>query len=137
MGHYLQSVLSWPLAFDVMHSYGFLHRLDTPSSGLILTAKTYEAFYDLKYQLSTGDLVRDYVVLCRGLVSPETSEIYGRVYHWRHEGNLPSTICRKGKPSRTCLKVAAHCSKGKEIFTLVAVRICTGRRHQIRTHFAH
>eukprot|EP00746_Dinoflagellata_sp_MGD_P140216 gnl/MRDRNA2_/MRDRNA2_73500_c0_seq4.p1 gnl/MRDRNA2_/MRDRNA2_73500_c0~~gnl/MRDRNA2_/MRDRNA2_73500_c0_seq4.p1 ORF type:complete len:101 (+),score=15.45 gnl/MRDRNA2_/MRDRNA2_73500_c0_seq4:2-304(+) len=47
LSQYLQSLGSWPLkslAFDVSHSYGFLHRLDTVSSGLILTAKTYEAY---------------------------------------------------------------------------------------------
>ena len=30
-----------PVADDVQHHHGFLHRLDVPSSGLILVAKTY------------------------------------------------------------------------------------------------
>eukprot|EP00439_Symbiodinium_sp_Y106_P023961 s5821_g2.t3 len=58
--------LGCPIFRDAEHGFGFLHRLDTPSSGLILTAKSFEAFYDLKLQLNTGAIVRDYVVLCHG-----------------------------------------------------------------------
>eukprot|EP00746_Dinoflagellata_sp_MGD_P047607 gnl/MRDRNA2_/MRDRNA2_217493_c0_seq1.p1 gnl/MRDRNA2_/MRDRNA2_217493_c0~~gnl/MRDRNA2_/MRDRNA2_217493_c0_seq1.p1 ORF type:complete len:106 (+),score=7.68 gnl/MRDRNA2_/MRDRNA2_217493_c0_seq1:2-319(+) len=50
LSDYLKSLCNWPgrcIALDVSHSYGFLHRLDTPCSGLILTAKTYEAYYYL------------------------------------------------------------------------------------------
>lgn len=32
---------------DETHSYGFLHRLDVPSSGLVLAAKTYEVQLDV------------------------------------------------------------------------------------------
>ena len=140
LSRYLQGLLPWPhrpLVFDVSHSYGFLHRLDTLSSGLILTAKTYEAYYHLKFQLSIGTLVRDYVVLCHGMVPPSRREINERVYHSNVEGNLVSTICQKGKPSKTYLKVLAHLGRNDQEFSLVAIRICTGRRHQIRAHTTH
>merc|ERR1711879_670480 len=97
----------------------------------------YEAYYDLKWQLSVGKLVRDYVVLCHGLVPPSRTDINERVYHWRHEGNLPSTICRKGRPSRTRVKLLAHCNREDQDFSLVVIRIRTGRRHQIRAHMMH
>jgi len=140
LSQYLQSLCSWPrssIALDLSHSWGFLHRLDTPSSGLILTAKTFEGYYHLKFQLSVGTMVRDYIVLCHGRIHPETHEINARVYHWNVEGNLASTICQKGKPSKTYLKVLAHLSRQKRDFSLVAIRICTGRRHQIRAHTTH
>ena len=140
LSRYVQGLLPWPkcpISFDVSHSYGFLHRLDTLSSGLILTAKTFEAYYHLKFQLSIGSLVRDYVVLCHGAIPPEQNEINARVYHWNVEGNLPSTVCQKGKPSKTYLKVLAHLTREAQDFSLVAIRICTGRRHQIRAHTTH
>jgi len=141
LSQYLQSLCAWPpgsIVLDHSHEYGFLHRLDTPSSGLILTAKTYEAYYHLQFQLSVGALVRDYVVLCHGLIAPERREINARVHHWSFEGNqAPSTIGQKGKPSRTYLKVLAHLVRQQQNFSLVAMRICTGRRHQIRAHAAH
>ena len=44
--------------------YGFSHRLDVPSVGLILTTKTHEDYYDLRLQLSVGYIARDRIVCC-------------------------------------------------------------------------
>jgi len=134
LSQYLQSVMSLPIAHDASHSYGLLHRLDMPSSGLILIAKTFEAYYDLKLQLSIGEVVRDYVVVVHSAMNVLISEINEKVFHWRHEGNLPSIVCRTGKPSHTFLVVMAHCSAHSQDVSLIGIRIRTGRRHQIRTH---
>ncbi|CAE8594767.1 unnamed protein product [Polarella glacialis] len=64
--------------------FGFLHRLDVPSSGLILAAKTYEAYYDLQGQLNSGEMMRDYVVLLRGWMSPARSEVMAPVQYDRY-----------------------------------------------------
>ena len=40
----------------------FLHRLDIPSSGLILCALNFEAFWNLQLQLVTGLMAREYVL---------------------------------------------------------------------------
>ena len=140
LSQYLQSLCAWPwrsIALDISHRYGFLHRIDTLNSGLILTAKTYEAYYRLRFQLSVGTLVRDYVVLCHGCIPPERREINARVSHQNVESNLASTVCQKGKPSKTYLKVLAHLARQQQNFSFVAIRISTGRRHQIRAHTTH
>ncbi|CAE7202513.1 TBCK [Symbiodinium necroappetens] len=48
-----------PILHDEEHEHGFLHRLDVPSSGLILAAKSFECYYDLQVQLVTGQILRD------------------------------------------------------------------------------
>ena len=126
LSQYLQSLCFWPhrsVALDASHSYGFLHRLDTLSSGLVMTAKTYEAYYHLKFQLICGTFVRDYVVLCHGCIPSNRCEIRGQVYFWNVEGNLASMICQRGKPSTTCLKVLVHLAHLQQRFGLVAIRI--------------
>ncbi|CAE8588905.1 unnamed protein product [Polarella glacialis] len=136
LSSFLQATLGkhFAIVHDEEHQCGFLHRLDVPSSGLVLAAKTYEAYYDLKVQLNAGEIARDYVILCHGWVRPCLKDIKAKVY-WR--GLLPTVAGDQGKPSWTRLKVTAHARHRSTALSLVAVRIATGRKHQIRSHFSH
>ncbi|CAK0870430.1 unnamed protein product [Prorocentrum cordatum] len=139
----------WPIVRDVKHNRGILHRLDVPSSGLVLVAKTHEAYLDLALQLHTAQVERCYVVLCRGWLPFGRTEVAARVA-WSPSdphgpvGDVPesgraprSQVSRRGRPSRTELRVLAHATRRGDAFSLVGVRIATGRRHQIRVHMAH
>ncbi|CAE7197379.1 unnamed protein product [Symbiodinium necroappetens] len=137
--HHLLSPSRWPLLADTEAGCGFVHRLDAPCSGLILLAKTYEAYYDLLLQMNSGQVVRDYIVLCHGWV-PSTQETIAAPLYWEAYRGVLSEVRHYGKPSVTQVKVLAHARRGGEAgpqFSLVAVRILTGRRHQIRIHMAH
>ena len=71
---------------DLRHRRGFLHRLDVPTSGLILVATSYFAYYDLQLQLVTRRMVREYLVLCHGWLANRT-RIDARI-HWLEDTNL-------------------------------------------------
>eukprot|EP00929_Paragymnodinium_shiwhaense_P063282 TRINITY_DN31623_c0_g1_i3.p1 TRINITY_DN31623_c0_g1~~TRINITY_DN31623_c0_g1_i3.p1 ORF type:complete len:1033 (-),score=76.03 TRINITY_DN31623_c0_g1_i3:282-3380(-) len=122
------------IGLDMEHNYGFLHRIDVPDSGLLLVAKTYRAYYDLTVQLNTGRIKRDYVILCHGFVWRRLKRICKRLW-WR--GMRPTQAGTGGKPSVTNLKVLGHASRQADAFSLVAIRIVTGRRHQIRCHMQY
>ncbi|CAE8595718.1 unnamed protein product, partial [Polarella glacialis] len=127
----------WPILRDAESGHGFLHRLDVPSSGLVLAAKTYAAYFDLQLQLCSGEIARDYVVLCHGWVAGNAvREIEAHVY-WKKESSMPTVAGRQGKPSRTSLKVMAHTTILGEALSLVVIRIATGRQHQIRSHMSY
>lgn len=145
---HIQSLLpesSYPILYDAGHSFGLLHRLDTNGSGLILVAKTFQAYYELRMQLSTMEIQRDYVSLLHGRVPLDLHEIDAPLLHSPVEtaGGAPTTTCaERGKPALTFVKVLAHCSLDRpdaerQCLSLVALRIRTGRRHQIRAHAAH
>ncbi|CAJ1333000.1 unnamed protein product [Effrenium voratum] len=125
--------LRCPILEDARHSCGFLHRLDVPSSGLILAAKTYEAFYDLQVQLHGGALRRDYVALCHGWAS-RARVILAPVQVVQDA----ITSAGAGRPARSKMKVLGalgHRNGGAA--TLAALRLGSGRRHQLRSHLAH
>ena len=127
-----------PIHHDESHQRGFLHRLDVPSSGMILVASTYSAYYDLQFQLSSGILIRDYAVLSHGWWSADRGVIRASVT-WAETGaqkDSPSRIT-PGKNSETNLKVLSHSVRMGSTLSLLAIRIGTGRKHQIRVHTAH
>ncbi|CAJ1397096.1 unnamed protein product [Effrenium voratum] len=132
----LRSKLGWqhPILWDAEQQFGFLHRLDVPSSGLLLAATSYERYYELQLQLRTGSMTRDYAILSHGWWPSNRRSIHASVY-WGER-----TLCRaggRGKPSVTLPKVLGHLAQRGECFSFLVARILTGRRHQIRTHFAH
>lgn len=130
-----------PVVHDAQHSYGIIHRLDVPSSGLLLVGVTYAGYYDLKWQLDTALVIRDYFVNGHGVMQ-QSIVVQEPVHHGLSASGgriVPSVICEAGKPSESLLRcvAAARCSPSSCEVSMVAVRISTGRRHQIRAHFRH
>merc|ERR1739848_98851 len=73
LSHYMQQrypQADFPLVHQPSFGYGFLHRLDIPSSGLLLMSTTFEGLYALRWQLNTHLLVREYFTLCHDFGRP-------------------------------------------------------------------
>ncbi|CAJ1351177.1 unnamed protein product [Effrenium voratum] len=125
---------------DASCSHGFLHRLDVPSSGLVLAAKTYEAFHTLQAQLAAGRLRRGYVALCHG--GARARRVIRAPVAWTANADGLPLVTRagRGKLAETRVEWRAHAGGGPgtrgSAVSLVSVDIATGRRHQIRSHFA-
>lgn len=137
---YVQSVFPrgpFPLVHDVDHNYGFLHRLDIPSSGLVLGGTTFEGYYCLRLQLDTQRLRREYMVVCHGLPLAALVEVVARV-DIAPDPSQRKSVSESGKPSQTLVCLGAHIAGRSELeegsACIVAIRIFTGRRHQIRVH---
>jgi len=131
----------FPLVHLLEFGYGFLHRLDIPSSGLVLVATTFEGLYSLRSQLNTYHLARQYMTGCHGLGPPAT-EVVSRI-DASSTKVLRSIVAETGKPSQTFLRTWAHLRNTsgdgleRDDFCVVVVNIRTGRRHQIRAHTRH
>jgi len=125
-----------PLCYWSSFDFGFLHRLDIPSSGLVLVGSTMEGYWSLRLQLNTYRLAREYVVVCQGLVPGQLSKISLGI------GSAASMVGKSivdecGRPAETHVKVLVHLSfpwSCSVSTSLAAIRIRTGRHHQIRTH---
>ena len=125
---------SAPIFTDPDHNYGFLHRLDVPSSGLILVAKTYEAFYDLQVQLHAGGVRRDYTVLCHGWLPKSVTDISASTWC---DDDRPTLCGGRGKPSYTHVQNCKYLRHKVGALSRVVLGIATGRKHQIRSHMAY
>ena len=110
-----------------------VHRLDRPTTGLLVFARTPEAHRSLSMQFEARDVEKVYLALVDGVPEPEEGEIDAPIApHPSKVGRMLVTN-RGGKFARTDYKVMERLGK----FSLVGVQIFTGRTHQIRVHLAY
>ncbi|MGH7203792.1 MAG: RluA family pseudouridine synthase [Candidatus Levyibacteriota bacterium] len=117
---------------------GTVHRLDKETSGVLVLAKTPEAFVNLQQQFHAREVKKEYVALAHGIIDPEEGEIsvpVGRLPWNRNRfGVLPG-----GRDSKTLYKVLSYYQnmKTKEKLTFVQMYPQSGRTHQIRVHLKY
>jgi len=128
---------SFPLLYLSEFDHGFIHRLDIPSSGLILTGTSFEGLYWIRWQLNVYYISREYYVMCQNLAPPHLTCIDLAIdVRTNKLGSHRSITSDQGGPAETWVCVTAHVGiqSIRDMFTPVAIRIRTGRKHQIRTH---
>lgn len=126
---------------------GALHRIDADTSGLVLVARTVEAFEDLRAQFAAQAVRKTYLALVEGAVAVggtlendlahDPTLPFCRMIDVRHN-RLTRAQCARLKPLHavTQFKPLAHTSVESEARTLLEVTIATGVTHQIRAQLA-
>jgi len=110
---------------------GILHRLDKDTSGLLLVAKTLPAHTRLVQDLQDRAITREYRAVCTGRVTAggHVDAPIGR--HATQRTRM--AVTDKGRPAVTHYRVLARFAA----HTFLALRLDTGRTHQIRVHMTH
>jgi len=133
---WIRENFDYPLKGDIEFRDGIVHRLDKETSGILLIAKTKEAFTKLQAEFKAREVQKTYTALLHGKVEPEEGKIEATVGRlpWRRDrfGVLPG-----GRESTTEYKVLKFYPGNNAGHSLVKFYPKTGRTHQIRIHAKH
>lgn len=114
------------------HRPGIVHRLDRNTSGLLLIAKTNEAYEFLKEQMQNRKIEKKYYAIVQGNIENDFGTINENI--GRHPTKPEKmAVISTGKPSITHYKVLERFGN----YTYLDINLETGRTHQIRVHMSH
>jgi 23S rRNA pseudouridine1911/1915/1917 synthase len=111
---------------------GIVHRLDRDTSGLMVVARTEEAFGVLQGMVRARELERTYLALVRGRPRSRRGTVDAPIGRDRFEAT------RQSLDSENLREAVTHFELERQLaeHTLLRVKLETGRMHQIRVHLA-
>ena len=115
---------------------GIVHRLDKETSGIIITAKNHDTEEFLSAQFRNhSSIVKEYIAICIGRPQHQHGIIQTNIIRDPKERKRFKAVVgtEEGKPAESYYE----CISCYGEYSLMKVRINTGRTHQIRVHMKY
>ncbi len=130
-GTLVNALLNHQPELNTLPRAGIVHRIDKDTSGLLMVAKTLQAHHSLVEQLQERSINREYLALVKGWMTAggTVDEPIGR----HPVDRKRNAVRRDGKEAVTHYRLEQRFKR----FTLIRVKLETGRTHQIRVHMSH
>ena len=110
---------------------GIVHRLDKDTSGLLIIAKNDNSHIKMSEQIKNREVTKIYIALVRGVIAENEATIDMPIARSTKD-RKKMAVNRNGKKAVTHFKVLKRYDK----YTLLQIKIDTGRTQQIRVHMA-
>ncbi|NLK45895.1 MAG: RluA family pseudouridine synthase [Treponema sp.] len=113
---------------------GIVHRLDKDTSGVLITARDRDALTWLQNQFQTRRVKKEYIAIVTGRPKEIQGSIKtGIIRDSRNRKKFATTDIDKGKFAHTIYKCIACYGP----YSLIRIKLKTGRTHQIRVHMKY
>ncbi len=112
---------------------GIVHRLDKETSGVMVVAKSEQAYHHLVAQFAERQVTKRYLALVCGKVR-ENEGVFNDPIGRHPKIRVKMCVSNHGSHAITEWRVVRRFSSD---YSLVSCRILTGRTHQIRVHFSN
>lgn len=111
---------------------GIVHRLDKDTSGVMVVAKNNDAHQNLALQIKKYSINREYMALVHGVIKENLGTIDAPIGRSKVDRKKMAVVA-DGRHAVSNYQVIERFNN----YTLVKVKLLTGRTHQIRVHFSY
>lgn len=114
---------------------GLVHRLDRPTRGVMVFARTSKAAARLSEQIKSGEFRKTYLAV----LTAEPEQDSGELWDWliKDEKSHMARVASEHEPGAKKAGLEYQVMGRRDGLYLVRITLYTGRFHQIRAQFAH
>ncbi len=116
------------------HPLHLVHRLDRPTTGLVLFAKSAEAMAIISAQFQSRTVQKDYLAVVNTMPPKQEDTLVH--YLKKNQAKNTSTVTDEPQPGAERAELRYHVLESSKNYHLLHVQLVTGRHHQIRAQLA-